>query len=88
MVDAKHIATAVRLAQQHGVTRLILFGSALNSPESAHDLDLACDGLTGWDFFTFSAEIEEALDIPVDMVPLSPASPFTAKIEREGVVIL
>jgi predicted nucleotidyltransferase len=33
------------LAQNYGVTSLILFGSALDDPESARDIDRACDGV-------------------------------------------
>jgi len=44
MVLASHIQTAIDLARQYGVKRLFLFGSALHSPETARDLDLACEG--------------------------------------------
>ena len=33
------------LARNYGATSLILFGSALDNPESARDIDLACDGV-------------------------------------------
>jgi predicted nucleotidyltransferase len=36
------------LAKSYSVTRLILFGSAQDSPESARDIALACDGVSGW----------------------------------------
>ena len=42
------IARAVALAKAYGATRLILFGSALEDPERAKDLDLALEGVAGW----------------------------------------
>ena len=84
MVLASHIQTAIDLARQYGVKRLFLFGSALHSPETARDLDLACEGLSGWNLYELAAAMEESLNIPLDLIPLSPVSALTQKIEREG----
>ena len=87
-VNQAHLDRAVALAKAYGATRLILFGSALLKPQQARDLDLACDGVTGWKLYELGARLEEELRIPLDLVPLTPATPFTRLIERRGKILL
>ncbi|HXE98228.1 MAG TPA: hypothetical protein VN642_17630 [Dongiaceae bacterium] len=72
------------LAKNYGVTRLIVFGSALDSPETARDIDLACDGVPGWKLYELAARLEEEVNVPLDLVPLTPSNRFTRMIERRG----
>ena len=85
-VTQAHIDKAIELAQRYGATRLVLFGSALEAPEEARDLDLACD-IPGLDLLAFAGRLEEALQIPVDVIPLTPRTPFVEAIERRGKVL-
>ncbi|MBK6430580.1 DNA polymerase III subunit beta [Candidatus Amarolinea dominans] len=87
-VNQAHLDRAVALAKAYGATRLILFGSALLKPQQARDLDLACDGVTGWKLYELGARLEEELRIPLDLVPLTPATPFTRLVERRGKILL
>lgn len=87
-IKQEHLEKAVALAKAFGATRLILFGSALSRPEQARDLDLACDGIPGWQLFEFGAQLDEELNILLDLVPLSPSTPFTTLIEHKGKVLL
>jgi predicted nucleotidyltransferase len=66
---------------------LILFGSALEDPENANDLDLACDGVEGWKIFELGARLEELIAAPVDLIPLSLSTRFTKYVEKQGKVI-
>jgi predicted nucleotidyltransferase len=86
-LDQSQIERIVALAQKHGATRLILFGSALEHPERARDLDLACDGVTGWELYRLGGLLEEMLRTSVDLVPLRPVTPFTRLIENRGKVL-
>jgi predicted nucleotidyltransferase len=86
-IDSSQISCCVAIARKFGVKRLILFGSAAESPESARDLDIACDGVDGWKLFELGAKIEEEIGIPVDIVPLQPANRFTEYIAKKGRVI-
>lgn len=86
-VSQDQIEQCIALAKEYGVKKLILFGSALEEPEKARDLDLACDGLEGWKIFEFGAWLEEELHMLVDVVPLSPPTHFTRYIERKGKVL-
>jgi predicted nucleotidyltransferase len=87
-VRQEHLDKSVSLAKAYGATRLILFGSALSQPQQARDLDLACDGVVGWRLYELGARLEEELAIPLDLVPLTPSTPFTRLIERRGKVLL
>ncbi|MFN3762619.1 MAG: hypothetical protein ACK4WK_05375, partial [Anaerolineae bacterium] len=51
-----HIERAVEIARAYGATRLILFGSALEMPDQARDLDLACDGIRGWKLYELGGQ--------------------------------
>lgn len=78
---------AVEIARGYGATKLILFGSYLENPETARDLDLAVDGVPGWKLFELAARLEEALHIPLDLVPLSADTPLTRRVEAHGEVL-
>jgi predicted nucleotidyltransferase len=86
-ITQSQIEQCIILAKEFGIKKLILFGSAVDDPEKARDLDLACDGLPGWKIFEFGAKVEEELHIPVDIVPLNPTTRFTRYIEKKGKII-
>lgn len=86
--DLTKIDRIVQLARAYGATRLILFGSALDAPQTARDVDIACDGVPGWKLFELAAKIEDELSIPSDIIPLTPASRFTQSIEKKGKILL
>ena len=76
------------MAKTYGATRLILFGSAVENPDAARDIDVACDGIKGWKLFELAGKLEEVLRIPLDIVPLDPSTRFTKHIENIGRVLL
>ena len=82
-LDQKMIDRIVDLAKTYGATKVILFGSVLEHPETARDIDIACD-IPGWEFFEYGALLEEEFRIPIDTVPLTPPNPFTEHIESIG----
>jgi len=87
-INQPQIEKLIFLAKSYGATRLILFGSALESPSTARDLDLACDGIQGWKLYALAARLEEELHTPLDIIPLSPPTRFTRLIESKGRVLL
>jgi len=86
-VTPDEIDRAVAVARRYGARRVLLFGSALDAPDTARDLDLAVEGVTGWDFFRMSAEMEEAVRVPLDVIPLESPSPFVRHIQRRARVL-
>ncbi len=86
-IDANMIERIINLAKNYGATRLILFGSYLESPSTARDLDIACDGIEGWKLYEFAGRVENELRILLDVIPLSPPNHFTRLIESKGKVL-
>lgn len=86
-ITQAQIEKIVSLARSYGATRLILFGSIIETPTEARDVDIACDGVAGWKLYELAARLEEELHAPLDLVPLSPSSRFTKRIENKGRVI-
>jgi predicted nucleotidyltransferase len=86
-VTEEHLRRAVAIARSYGASRLVLFGSANETPDTARDLDLAVAGMTGWDLFELAAELEEQLHLPLDLVPLDAEDAFVDHIQRQGRVL-
>lgn len=86
-VDQEKVERCIALAREFGAKRLILFGSALKEPDTARDVDLACEGIEGWDIFRLGARLEEELGMPVDLVSLSPDDRFSRYVAKRGRVI-
>lgn len=86
---ADSLERAIAIARQHGATRLVLFGSALDAHTSTQDLDLAVEGIPGWAFFGLVADLEAQLPVSVDVIPLDQVREnwFTASIRERGRVI-
>ena len=74
-------------ARQFGVKELYLFGSSLDDPEKALDIDLAVKGLTSIAFFSFYGKLLRHLSKPVDVVNLSKPSRFTKFIQLHAIKI-
>ena len=87
-IGQTQIQKIITMAKAYGAVRLILFGSSLDTPGEARDIDLACDGVSGWKLYELAARLEEELHAPLDIVPLSPQTRFTRLIERKGKVLL
>ena len=87
-IEPEQLDRAIALAKSFGATRLILFGSAAIAPDEAGDLDLACEGVSGWKFYELGARLEEELKIPLDLISLNPPTRFTRLIERKGKVLV
>lgn len=85
-VTEVHLQKTIKLAKQYGAGKLVLFGSALDSPDTARDLDLACD-IPGLKIFAFTGRLEDELELPVDVVPLTPENAFTHSVLQYGRVI-
>jgi hypothetical protein len=82
------ITNAIVLFKKNGVTRLILFVSALESPENAHDLDLACDGIGYWEMLRIASQLEDKYRINFDIIPLNPKNKFTEMVEQRGKILI
>ncbi len=71
-------------ATEYGVREVVLFGSMLRDPQSAHDIDLGVLGIEPGRFFSFYGDLLMKLGKPVDLVDLSQPSKFTALVLKRG----
>jgi predicted nucleotidyltransferase len=78
------IGKSVEIARRFGAKRFLVFGSAVKSGHEARDVDFACEGVAGWKLFQFGAALEEALNIPVDLIPLDEPNDFVRLVESQG----
>ena len=86
-VTQQAINRAVEIAKQFGVSKLVLFGSAVDDIQNAEDLDFAVEGVKGWDIIRLAAILEDELKINVDVVPIEPNNKFIAHILNYGKVL-
>ncbi|MBM2814371.1 MAG: hypothetical protein HW421_1133 [Ignavibacteria bacterium] len=77
----------IELAKQFHVTKLIQFGSSIDSFDDCNDFDFACDGLYDKSFFRFGADLEKLLNKQVDLVPMQPTSAFIEHISKHGKIL-
>lgn len=77
----------IELAKQYKVTKLVQFGSSLESMENCNDVDFACDGLYDKNFFRFGASLEKLLNKQVDLLPLQPSDNFTEYVIKHGKIL-
>jgi uncharacterized protein len=82
------IEKITKIAISYGSTRLYISGSAVENPREARGIDFACDGVSGWKLYELAARLENEMDIPFDIAPLSPANEFTCLIERHGMRLI
>jgi len=88
LINKAQIERIKTLAKAYGAKRLILFGSAVDMPKKARDIDIACDGIPGWKLYEFAARIEDELKLSLDVIALSPPTRFTRFIEKKGKVLI
>jgi len=86
-VTQSDIDRAVAIVARHGATRVLLFGRAAESGETARDLDLACEGIEPSEFLRVLGDLLDNLPVLVDLVDLSDENPLTSYIRKRGKVI-
>ncbi|MCC6125366.1 MAG: DNA polymerase III subunit beta [Pirellulales bacterium] len=77
-------STASEIARRFNSKRFFVFGSAIDPSRTPHDIDFACEGVPGWKLFQFGAALEEALRMPVDLIPLDEPTEFGRMVESRG----
>jgi len=87
MVTADDLERSVALLKAMGASRILLFGSALRTPEKARDIDLACAGIAPERFIYAGGALAEVTGKLVDLVDLSRSDRIVRHIERYGSVL-
>ncbi|MBW2368102.1 MAG: hypothetical protein JRH15_09470 [Deltaproteobacteria bacterium] len=85
MISENDKTAIIDLADKYKVTRLLLFGSSLDSNRESYDIDLAVEGLPEDVFFKFYSELIFNLSKPVDLVDIGKKSRFRDIIVKESI---
>lgn len=83
--DVLNVITAC--AREFDAGAIWLFGSSIEEPDQARDIDLAVEGLAPEKFLKFYGRLMFALPKPVDLVDLSLRPPIEPIVRERGVRI-
>ena len=87
MLTEKDKKTVKEISKKYSVKRVLLFGSSLDSEKESHDIDIAIEGISPKDFFSYYGDLILALSKTVDVVDLAEKSKFSKIILREGTLL-
>ncbi len=87
MVKRADIESCVDIAKRYGANKIVLFGSAQFTPETAHDIDLICSGVPDALFYQMAADMEDVISVPVDVFSALPETSFVRFNLPRGKVI-
>jgi predicted nucleotidyltransferase len=81
-VSDDKLQAAVRVLRAMGARRVLLFGSAVETPETAHDIDLAVEGIPVRNILEADVAVCEVFEGPTDLVTREENPGFFELIER------
>ena len=87
VIPQERLRRAVEALAEFGARRVLLFGSFLETPEEARDIDLAVDGIPLNRLLAADVAIHEILQVPMDLVSREENPRFFEIVERRGKVI-
>ena len=84
-MDARQLSIATDILKKAGCTEIFLFGSqATGRAHAGSDIDLGVKGLPPRLFFRMHSDLEEALQMPVDLVDFDFQKDFFSLLQRVG----
>jgi predicted nucleotidyltransferase len=66
----KVLAKIIKISEEFGAHKVLLFGSCVSDIKSAHDIDIAVSGVKPRDFFKFYGKVSMIVDDEVDLIDL------------------
>jgi len=83
-IDKKVIC---KISKKYRAKCVLLFGSSLHSDKESRDIDIAVEGISHKDFYTYYGDLMLSLSKPVDVIDISGTSKFIKLILKEGVLL-
>lgn len=84
----EHEKTIIRdISERYRPKKVLLFGSALLADKVSRDIDIAVEGISDKDFFSFYGDLIFALDKPVDVIDLKSDTKFNRLVRQTGTII-
>jgi predicted nucleotidyltransferase len=87
MLSQESLDVIRKCARDYDVESVWLFGSALEDEATAHDIDLAVEGIDPRKFYDFYGSLFFSFRKPVDLVDMSEEIPIVILIRAQGVRI-
>lgn len=87
VVAEDRLRRAVDALRSMGARRVLLFGSYLDAPERARDVDLAVEGIPVDRLLDADVAVCEILDAPTDLVSREETPAFYEIVEKRGKVL-
>lgn len=84
---AQRMEKAVEALRAMGARRVLLFGSAVASPDTARDIDLAVEGIPLTRLLEADVVVQEILGVPTDLVSREENPAFFDLVSRFGKVL-
>ena len=87
IVPEERMRRAVETLRRLGARRVLLFGSFLDSPDNAHDIDLAVDGIPLNRLLDADVAVQDILEVPADLVSREENPALFEIVARRGKVL-
>jgi len=82
------VESIIRLSEEFGAKRVLLFGSCAHNPEEARDIDVAVSGVPSESFFDLYGRILAVVKDEVDLLPFEDLDGYFARrIVETGKVV-
>ncbi len=86
-ITEQDIEQTTEIAKDCQAKRVWVFGSVLRNPDTAHDLDIGCEGVPPRQFLRLVGRILDEVGPEVDVVDLGDDNPFTRYIRKHARLI-
>ncbi len=87
VIPQERMRRAVEALRQLGARRVLLFGSYLKTPDAAHDVDLAVEGVPLNRLLDADVAVHDILQAPVDLVSREDNQAFFDIVSKRGKVL-
>jgi len=87
MIPQERMQRAVDALRRMGARRVLLFGSCLEAPETAGDVDLAVEGVPLDRLLDADVTVQDILQVPVDLVSREDNQAFFELVSKRGRVL-
>ena len=87
IVPEERMLRAVNALKEFGARRVLLFGSYLDAPERANDVDLAVEGIPLNRLLDADVAVCEILEVPMDLISREENPEFFDIVARRGKVL-
>ncbi|NCC62210.1 MAG: hypothetical protein EOM12_15020 [Verrucomicrobiae bacterium] len=87
MIYMDRVKEAVQILVAMGASKVVLFGSAVEDPQSAHDIDLAVSGIASEKMLDADVCVGDVLQQPYDLIRAEDNAGFFEIISRYGKVL-